>query len=165
MRVKFIAILQKFKITAHKKFFQLFPIFYPDNNKKYFSGEAQLWIETLNEKYSREDFVFADLLLYNLSILLCQKCHWYWFPKTYIFFSDFPNSQFRLFSLKFKSQYELKRIKELINEDQIEKIKALFLPMQKIKESSNNRYRYERAFSDADLILNYIKLEEIGSLN
>lgn len=138
---------------------------YPNNEQKYYSGEAQLWIETINEKYSKEDIVFADLLIHNLSILLTNS-YWAWFPKTYVYGDRYsPNSQFRLFSLKFKSKYELEKISNLLGTKEINKLKSLFDKMQKIIDSPSERYRYPSAFNRASLILDFIKVDDIGTLN
>lgn len=138
---------------------------YPNDERKYYSGEAQLWIETINEKYSKEDFIFADLLLHNLSLLLTNS-YWDWFPKTYVYGDRYtPNSQFRLFCLKFKSKYELKKISTLLGTKEINQIKSLFDKMQEIKDGPNERYKYSSAFDRADLILDFIKIEDIGTLN
>lgn len=138
---------------------------YPDDEQKYCSGEAQLWMETINEKYSKEDIIFADLLIHNLSILLLNN-YWNWFPKTYVYENRYsPNSQFRLFSLKFQSKYELKKLSALLGVKEINQIKDLFDRMKKIKDSPNERYRYDSAFDRANLILDFIKIDDIGSLN
>lgn len=138
---------------------------YPNGNQQYYSGEAQLWIETINEKYAKDDIVFADLLIYNLSILLTNS-YWAWFPKTYVYGDRYtPNSQFRLFSLKFKSKYELEKISNLLGTKEIQKIKNLFDKMQKIIDTPSERYRYSSAFDMASLILDFIKVNEIGTLN
>ncbi len=138
---------------------------YPNDERQHFSGEAQLWIETLNEKYSKDDIIFADLLLYNLSILLIES-HYYWFPKTYIYDSYYsPNSQFRLFSLKFKSKYELEKMSNLLGTKEVNKLKSLFDKMQLVKDNLSARYRYPSAFNKASIILDFITVDEIGTLN
>ena len=83
---------------------------------------------------------------------------------TYVYFSDVHNPQFRLFCSQLKSKYQLQKYKNLFGTT-IENIKPLFEKMKKLKDSPSERYRYERAYNRADIILDYIKIEEIGTLN
>ena len=136
---------------------------FPDDKRLYHSGEAELWINNINTKYTKEDFCFADLLLHNLSVLL-GTTYWAWFPKTYVYFSDVHNPQFRLFCSQLKSKYQLQKYKSLFGTT-VDNIKPLFDKMQKLKDSPSERYRYERAYNRAEIILDYIKKEEIGTLN
>ena len=134
------------------------------DDKQYYSGLADLWIENLNLKaLNKEEFVFADVLLYNLSILLLEGNDWYWFPKSYCYQQEFE-SQISLFSNKLKSKYELSKKKDLFSNWSIDMLKNKFNTMKKLKDE-DKRYRYPENFEWANLILDYIKIDDIGSLN
>jgi hypothetical protein len=137
------------------------------DGKNYYNPLAQLWIENIYEpKVNREEFVTADLLIYNLSILLLEEQRWYWFPVSYVYGSRFNhNGYLSSTGLKLKSKYELNRMKAMFGVDSIEEIKDIFLKMKSFEEENEKSYRYPAAFESADLFLDFIKVEEIGSVN
>lgn len=136
------------------------------DNKNYLSPIAQLWIENIYEsKVSKNDFIFADLLIYNLSILLLDVS-WDWFPVTYIYSGGiYHNSCLADFSVKLKSKYELNRYNELFGNKDIEALKKVFRKMEDICKNRQNRYRYQNSFDCAELITDFVKVDEIGSVN
>ena len=139
------------------------------DGNNYYSGMAQIWIENIYEpKITKQEFTHADLLLYNLSILLLNNQTWYWFPITYVYTGNSRfSSPLRDFSIRLKSKYEVSKMKELFGINTIEELKKLFDVMKPFIEDSRERYRYRYglAFESADLIIDYIKIDEIGILN
>lgn len=137
------------------------------DDKKYFSGIAQLWMENIYEpKLTKQEITQADLLIYNLTILLLPKQDWYWFPITYVYAGNSRfNSNIKDFSIRLKSKYEINRMRELFNISTVEELKKLFDKMKPFMENRQERYRYSNAFEYADLIVDYIKIEEFGVLN
>lgn len=139
------------------------------DDKNYYTGVGNLWIKNVYEpKISKAQLVAADLLIYNLSIvLLDENTQWYWFPILYIYGSPYNNNEllFKEFCFKLKSKYEYSKMIDLFGGISSENIKIKFRKMQKIKADPNDRYRYSEAFERAYLILDYIKVDEIASLN
>lgn len=137
------------------------------DDKKYCSGMAQIWIENIYEpKITKQEFTQADVLIYNLNILLLNKEDWYWFPITYVYNGNFGfNSSLRDFSIRLKSKYEVNKMKELFGVNTIEELKKLFDTMKPFIENRQERYRYITAFEYADLITDYVRVNEIGMLN
>ena len=137
------------------------------DDKKYYSGMAQIWIENIYEpKITKQEFTQADVLIYNLNILLLNKEDWYWFPITYVYNGNFGfNSSLKDFSIRLKSKYEVNKMKELFGVNTIEELKKLFDAMKPFIENRQERYRYITAFEYADLITDYVKVNEIGMLN
>lgn len=137
------------------------------DDKKYYSGMAQMWIENIYEpKITKQEFTQADVLIYNLNILLLNKEGWYWFPITYVYNGNFGfNSSLKDFSVRLKSKYEVNKMRELFGVNTIEELKKLFDVMKPFIENRQERYRYRMAFEYADLITDYVKVNEIGILN
>ncbi len=136
------------------------------DDKKYYSGMAQIWVENIYEtKITKREFTQADILIYNLNILL-NKEDWYWFPITYVYNGDSRfNSPLKDFSVRLKSKYEVNKMKELFGINSVEELKNLFNAMKPFIENRQERYRYSMAFEYANLITDYIKINEIGILN
>ena len=137
------------------------------DDKNYFSGIAQLWIENIYEpKLTKRELTQADLLIYNLTILLLPKQDWHWFPITYVYAGNSRfNSCLRDFSVRLKSKYEINRMKELFNINSVEELKELFNNMTPFIGNRKERYRYPNAFEYADLIVDYVRTDEFGTLN
>lgn len=135
------------------------------DNKQYYSGLAELWLENLNiNTISRDEFLFADLLIYNLSIILLEKQSWYWFPKTYCYNSRLNRRPLLSFSIKLKSKYEYERKKALFSNLDVNEFKKQFDNMKEIKETGEKRARYPAAFDWADLILDHVNIDELCSM-
>lgn len=136
------------------------------DNKNYYSGTAQLWIENINTDFcSKKEFVFADILCHNYSVFgLDYHYHWYWFPITYCY-SGFDNSMFRTFSLKLKSSEHLSRVIKILGYDKAEKLGAKLADVKgKIASEQFKPYRFNSAFDTVPLLCYYIKDTELGTL-
>ena len=138
-----------------------------NDNQDYLNGMAQLWIENIYEpKITKKEFTKADLLLYNLSILLLDKQSDYWFPITYVYSGNSTfNSSLKDFSIRLKSKHEINRMKELFGINSVKELKELFNKKVPFIQNKKERYRYSMAFEYADLITDTIKIDEIGILN
>ncbi len=177
-------IFDQIKYLVNKTYFNIverdeptsFNLFYTNNqaldaivskrdNKKYYSGTAQLWMETINtEIFNRSDLVAADIILYNIAVFGKNYLyHWWWFPITYVYDND-GKSVSNLFK-KIVSKEELLVISDLFGfekmDDFITNIKT------KISDTSfkRNRYRYPAAWDDAPLLIDFIEPEKIGIYN
>ena len=139
-----------------------------DINKEehYYSPIAQLWIENIYEpKISKNDFVFGDLLVFNLNVMLIDSS-WYWFPLTYVYSEGLytNNSYFADFSNKLKSRYEINKYCELFEDANVEGIRKLLVKMVN-NFKNQNRYRYSTCFDSAEMFSDFLKPEEVGMYN
>jgi len=130
------------------------------DNKNYYSGLAQHWSEHIMAGYSLDQITFADLLIYNLSVLEEPEEAWYWFPMLYVY--GLENPIFSRFSMRLKSAHQLKRFEGLVGDVSPEGINERFQKM--VKFSTKDNYRYKNSFDKAPLILDYIGVDEIGKI-
>ena len=137
------------------------------DNSSYYSGMAKLWMENIYEpKITKQEFTQADLIIYNLTILLLEKQQYYWFPVTYVYSKNsIFDSSLKDFSIRLKSKYEINKFRELFGINSIDELKKLFDKMEFFVENRKERARYLSDFSYADLFTDYIKIDEIGLLN
>lgn len=160
--------------TAESNFVEMFYSSYFDmldnaknmvDGQQLLSGETKLWIETLNEKYGKNEIIFADLLIFNLTILFPLKLY-PWFPKTYIYADNsFQNQDLKVLAFKIKSKFELKKMFDLFLTDNPEEIKKLFKNMDNMVRNGMGSCGYSRYYTKPQVILEFIKLDEIGSQN
>lgn len=61
-----------------------------------------------------------------------------------------------------KSQYELKKYAPLFGTNSEEDIKKMFEKMNEFTKNRQDRYRYSNSFDCAEVILDFVKLDEIG---
>ena len=132
------------------------------DDKKYISGTAQWWIEHLNtEICSQSQFVFADVLCFNASVLICEIMN-YWFPISYIY-GDRERQSLSRFANKIRSKTNLLDVCEMFGFNNSDELKA------KLRETEDagirneiKRYRYHERFDPAPFLGYYIKAEELG---
>ena len=155
-----------------------FKIFYFHNNsldravcarddKNYFSGTAAYWMENIDlNTCTKQEFVLADVLCYNVSIFLHQDYHdWYWFPLTYVYREDEYNSDFKRFSLRLKSKEKLEKAALIFGFENIESFKERF---REIREDQNmireiGNVRYSSSFYSPETIFQFVSIDELGS--
>lgn len=130
------------------------------DNKNYYSGLAQLWSEHVMVGYSLEQVTFADLLIYNISVLEEPEDTWHWFPLLYIY--GLNNPIFSRFAIRLKSASQLKRFAGLLGDISPGNIDERIQKM--VNFSAKDKHRYHRSFDKAPLILDYVKADEIGKL-
>lgn len=136
-----------------------------NDDKKYHSGLAQHFIDSFNsELCNQKEFCFADELCYNYSMIADIEVAWYWFPITYVYDGE-HYSVFKTFSKKLISKEWATTISEIFGFDKIDDLKRRLTDVKKSISESNNRYRYNMAFRAAPLIIDYIKLDDIATMN
>lgn len=131
------------------------------DDKVYNSGAAQYWIENVNTSFcSKNDFVFADILCYNVSVFTKNEL-WYWFPITYNYAGHYL---FRTFARKLQSKEHLNDAVILFGYSDLEKFIDAFIQVEKqLKSGVLNGYRHSGSFDNAPLLCQYIKSEELGT--
>ena len=134
------------------------------SGKRYYSGIASWWIEHLNTDIcSKADFVFADILCFNASIIIDSSEYFYWFPVCYVYDSEEHKST-HIFANKLKSADNLEDAANLFGFDDkesfIERIKELETPEmgKKIRQ-----YGFSGRFDGAPYIGQFIKSSELGT--
>ena len=134
------------------------------DNKAYYCGTAQLWIETINSEYiTRNEFVFADTMLYNITVFGNNPLYnWFWFPVSYVY--DERSSKLSDFSRRFASKEFLESVIAIFGFSSTGLFKDNF-KIQTEAMVSNNRYRYPAAWHEAPLISDYIKDTDLGNYN
>lgn len=134
------------------------------DEKNYYSGTAQYWIENINvEICSKNDFIFADVLCYNASVFgsNCIK-DWGWFPLTYSY-GGYDNRLMRIFSGKLKSKEHLEIAACIFGYDNIEEFKKKFASVEdEFQKGKIEPVSHSRAFERAPLLCMYIKCTELG---
>lgn len=130
------------------------------DNKNYCSGLAQHWSEHVMAGYSLNQVTFADLLIYNLSVLEEPENTRYWFPMLYVY--SLENPIFSRFAIRLKSAHQMKRLGGLVGDVSPAGIAERIQKMAKL--SVKDKYRYNGYFDKAPLILDYVKTDEIGKL-
>lgn len=133
------------------------------DDKNYYSGTALHWIETLSETTcSKNDFVLADLLCYNYSILGTNfRGCWKWFPILYPYGGGIDNANaMRFISTRMQSKEFVNRFIVIFGYDDVEQF------IEKYKDAENNNdlreYRYPSAFNSAPALVSLIKSDQIG---
>lgn len=135
------------------------------DNKNYRCGTAQLWLETINlDLLSRNEFVAADNLLYNVAVFgKNYNYYWWWFPVSYVY--DERNLLIEELGEKMVSKEHLDEVSKLFGyADSNDFITAIKTIIEDIKDS-RERWRYSGSWHDAPLITDYFKVEEAGKLN
>ena len=133
------------------------------DNKNYYSGVAQNWIDHINISVcSKQDFIIGDLLCANY-VIFCKSPlkDLQWFPLSYCY-SD--GTFGRIFSRLYTKEY-LDKIKGVFGyEDTGEFVLKIKEIAEKIKSDYPEKYRkrYPAAFNGFSLIYDSINIDEIG---
>lgn len=133
------------------------------NEKNYYSGTAEYWINNINiDICNKNDFIFADILCYNASIFIENYKNRAWFPLTYCY----GNELFKQFSICLKSREHLSEAIQIFGFKEIENFKKKFLQIEnEIKNGEFERVRYSMTFNFVPIFHNFIKSEELGTRN
>ncbi len=136
------------------------------DGKKYLSGTAQYWIDSLDtETCSKREFVFADILCFNYAVF-GKDYHrdWYWFPITYIY-SDHENDLMHAFTAKLQSSEYLSKAAQIFGYDNVQEFNKKFTEIEAMYKAGNFReYRYPSAFERAPILCHEINSESLGAL-
>lgn len=134
------------------------------DNKKYFTGAGEHWIESLsNEFCSKEQFVFADLICFNYSIYGKDYIDLPWFPITYIY-DNSSNSILSEFAKKMKSKEHVQKILPLFGFDTVEAFANKIKEIEEVPLSSNIKCEYPKALDYAKKLRDFFKIDELASL-
>lgn len=136
------------------------------DNKKYYSGTAEYWIENIDtEICSKNEFVFADLLCFNYAVFGKDYHYdWYWFPITYVY-GGHENGMMRTFAVKLKSLEWLSIASQVFGYDGIQALRTKIAEVEeKNKTGEFREYRYGSAFDSAPILCYYIKSIDVGTL-
>lgn len=133
------------------------------DNKNYYSGTAQLWMETINTTIlTKNEFVLADILLYNYSVLGKNYHSHTWFPISYVYFERIDSEISKIRKKLGSYEFALK-LACLFGHKTIDELKKSISSLQEdIKKGAYRDYRYSGSFYDAPLITDDIKIENIG---
>ena len=104
------------------------------DDKNYYSGTAQYWIENICTEYcSKNELIFADLLCFNYSVFGKDYRHdWYWFPKTYVY-GGHENAMMRTFAVKLQSLEYLSKASQIFGYNDLQ---ALITKFAEVEEKS-----------------------------
>lgn len=157
-----------FDMFYNSRFSQLDKAMKDKYQKNYFSGTSEYWLRNININIcSKNEFVFADIFLYNAAILIPNyKNSWYWFPLSYVYEREYPTSEFKRFAIKLKSKEELSRVASIFGFTSIEIFIEKYKECEKkYQEGEFSDYRYSNCFHSASTLFNYIKSDELGIFN
>lgn len=170
------SIITKTYYDIHRRENRTFVMFYYYNGlldnavnnsreKKFHSGTAEYWISNLDiKKCSKDQFVFADNLLYNASIYIEKFNNEYnWFPLTYIYGGRdniFTTSYFK----KMISRNSLAELLNMFGYNDPEKFKTCFKNIDSLIVKGNfERAGYSLTFEKAPLLNDIVNFEDLGS--
>ena len=135
------------------------------DDKKYYSGTATHWIETLAETVClKNDLVLADLLCYNYSLLGANyRYYWKWFPILYAYGGNYNyTAAIQPIAIHMQSREFLSKFILLFGYDSIDEF------VEKYKEIENDKelreYRYPSAFNPAPALVHLIGSDKLGIL-
>lgn len=133
----------------------------------YYSGTAQLWVDNIASEYcNKKEFVFADVLLCNYAFFGANySYYWQWFPITYIYDGEY-DTIFQKEAFKLRSKEVAQRWASIFGFSDFtyfrDKIKVI---LKEINSPNKGRLRYNSSFTEVQLITDFIKPEEIGTIN
>ena len=134
------------------------------DKKNYLSGIASWWIEHINTDIcTSKEFVFADILSFNASILIENTEYFYWFPITYVYDGE-DYKALRLFANRLRSKENLDDASTLFGFPNAEAFRSKLKELEDPKTQNEiRRYRYSHSFDVAPFIGSFIKSDELGT--
>ena len=135
------------------------------DGKNYICGTAAYWIENIDEHYTKEQFIFADLICFNYSIYCKDSLlSWYWFPMTYIYDNEF-SSGIGVFTRRFVSKEYIEEILPLFGYETIESfVKKMEQVKEEIKQRKYQDIRFAEAWHSPALLSSFVDTEKIASI-
>ncbi len=125
-----------------------------NGGQRYLSCQADLIIKRIPEGFKKNDFIDGDLLCFYIAQL--NKTHW--FPRTYIYKSEYSNS-FSFFN-RLVSKKHFEKVKGVLGVDGVEELKE---KINMLDNDRDNNRGYSNSHSRIRSISSYIKPEQIGS--
>ena len=138
------------------------------DDKKYYSGTAEFWINNLDiNTCNKQEFVFADLFCYTSSYMIRNyKNNWKWFPITYVYCKTDFQSKMRDYSLKLKSKEYLEKAAYVMGYSSIEDFKIRFSEVENaFKKGEFKEYRYGDSFYEAESFWKWMSSKDLGTRN
>ncbi|WEG33871.1 TIR domain-containing protein [Amygdalobacter indicium] len=138
------------------------------DDKNYYCGTAELWIENINvEICNKEEFVSGDLLCHSASLLISNyDKNWAWFPLTYVYNTDEYRGLFATYSKRLVSKEYLENLLFILDFESIDAFKKQYKSVEeKFHNGDLKEYRYNSCFEKAKNFWNYMKTEELGTRN
>lgn len=135
------------------------------DDKKYYGGTANLWMELINiDICNKNEFVFADLFCYNCSYLIENyKSGWEWFPITYVFAGEDGHNSFKNYSLKLKSREHLEFAIYVMGYSEKEAFTKKYAENEeKFKKGMCQKHRYNNCFNSANTFWDFMGSTELG---
>ena len=136
------------------------------DDKKYFSGTAQHWIDNIvPEICNKKEFVFADVLMCNYGLYgKNYKDVRLWFPITYVYGQE-EGSILQKIAYSLKSLEVANRWMHIFGHKTLEEFRGRISEANAILQKDRRiRPRYGAAFNEVELIDDYVTAAEIGSL-
>ncbi len=135
------------------------------NDKNYYCGTAQYWIDNIESDFcSKDEFILADLICFNYSMYgKHYSDSWKWFPLTYIYDNEF-NGVIRKYGRKLISKEWCLEMMKIFSYSSIEEFKEKFKKLEKDPNIGKD-YRYGSSFKGADMLGYFISSEEIATKN
>ena len=95
------------------------------DNKRYYTGTGQHWIETIDIDFcTKEQFILADLICYNYSVYGIDSSNtWPWFPIMYVYDNEY-NRVLKSFSKRMVSNEYTQELLPLIGYKSINDLKS-----------------------------------------
>lgn len=136
------------------------------DNKRYYTGTGQHWIETLSSQYiTKEQFVLADLICFNYCVYGKKLSEtWAWFPITYVYDNEY-NSSIGTLGRKLISREFVEEILPMFGHKDIDAFISKFKEVESAPKGSYKEYRYSESFNSAGILGYFITSDKIASLD
>lgn len=138
------------------------------DDKNYYCGTAELWMENINvDVCSKDEFVSGDLLCHSASLLISNYYRdWAWFPLTYVYNTDGYRGLFATYSKRLVSKEYLENMLSILDFESIDAFKEQYKSVEeKFHNGDLREYRYNSCFEAAKNFWNYMKTEDLGTRN
>lgn len=122
------------------------------HNQNVFSAIAALLTKRVPEGFTKDEFVDADLLCYQISKMRNGE----WFPQTYVYKSEYSN-HFPFFSKLFSLRY-FEKVKSIFNVTSVSDVKEKFIAIDAKDERG-----YSGSFRSLPKVSDWIKIDNIGT--
>lgn len=135
------------------------------DEKNYTCGTATYWIESIDKRYTKEQFVFADLICFNHSIYSNNSLlSWPWFPLTYIYDNEYA-SGIGVFTRRFISREYVEEILPLFGYETVETfIERMKQVKEEIKQRMYQDIRFSGVWHSPALLSEFVDEEKIASI-
>lgn len=133
--------------------------------KDHYSGLAHSWIQNVYQPIcTKSEFVGADILLTNLSVIVNKNRVWFALTYPYLEYDE-KYTILKKISISIESNRLAQKYFTLFNVSNIEELK---ISLQKIKEfvdKNDNRFGYTLAVHTIPFITDYADIQKIGTQN